>query len=151
MCWLKAVARLAPEGRAPAHFLSRPHPVSLCALSGERLCHQLSACQPLVLLFQSADQLTFLLSLLHPPRPPQRSRKEEGKKSGIEILLASLYLVDLPSILPTFSPLLQLCLQNAAKMVCCFQLVLVFFFSQLKKKVKQCNLARQMESHGVIW
>lgn len=85
------------------------------------------------------------------PRPPQCSRKEEKKKSGIEILLASLSLVDLSSILPTFSPLLQLCLQNAAKMVCCFRLVLVFFFSQLKKKVKQCNLACQMESHVVIW
>lgn len=30
-----------------------------------RLCHQLSACQLWVLLFQSAGQLTFLLSLLH--------------------------------------------------------------------------------------
>lgn len=30
-----------------------------------RLCHQLSACQLWVLLFQSAGRLTFLLSLLH--------------------------------------------------------------------------------------
>lgn len=53
------------------------YPSSGCLRQG-KLCHQLSACQRLVLLFQSTGQLTFLLSLVH---FPQNTSGERGKKS----------------------------------------------------------------------
>lgn len=64
-----------PGGQALAHFLFLS-----CVLCQESLCHQLSACQCWILLFQSADQLTFHLSLLHLPPQHARKRQKVGRR-----------------------------------------------------------------------
>lgn len=63
-----------PGGQALAHFLFLS-----CVLCQGSLCHQLSACQRWILLFQSTDQLTFHLSLLHLPPQHARKRQEVGR------------------------------------------------------------------------
>lgn len=67
-----------PGGQALAHFLFLSG--VLCQGS---LCHQLSACQRWILLFQSADQLTFHLSLLHLPPQHASQRQEAGRRGSL--------------------------------------------------------------------
>lgn len=82
-----------------------------------RLCHQLSACQRWVLLFQSTDQLTFLLSLLHLPHntPGKRGNKAEvGRRCSLCLC----------SFIPSFLFPVEAWMQNEEKTAPYFNLVL---------------------------
>ena len=86
------------------------YPSPAC-LSQGRLCHQLSACQRRVLLFQSTGELTFLLSLLHlshnAPGEEKKKKRQERRDA-----LCSLYAFALSSFL-CLCPLLTLCLHTS--------------------------------------
>lgn len=74
LCTMRAEVGSRREDRRQLIFYPSP-----AWLSQGRLCHQLSACQRWVLLFQSTGQLTFLLSLLHLPNNTPWKKKLNRK------------------------------------------------------------------------